>query len=224
MKFSKTLLLILLLFVGFGYAQNKLTGRVMNSNNKPVANAKIYLDSIYSNIETNRNGDFEVQLPEKVSMINVYSHEYGLLSSKYSKESIMNFMFLESEKTIKERTKKGDKISIGYSEVDKKYKVNNSEAISVSNDKNAIIYNTIYDMIRGRLSGVTVSRDNRITIRGVSSIRNISEPLFVVDGMIVSNIDYISPNNVKNISVLKGADASIYGSQASAGVIVIKTK
>ena len=51
-----------------------------------------------------------------------------------------------------------------------------------------------------------------------------SKPLFVVDGMIVSNIDYISPNNVKNISVLKGADASIYGSQASAGVIVIKTK
>jgi TonB-dependent SusC/RagA subfamily outer membrane receptor len=224
MKISKTLLLILLLFVGFGYAQNKLTGKVMNSNNKPVANAKIYLDSIYSNVETNRNGDFEVQLPEKVNVINVYSHEYGLLSSKYSNESIMNFMFLESEKSIKERTKKGDKISIGYSEVDKKYKVNNSEGISLPNDKNAITYNTIYDMIRGRLSGVTVSRDNRITIRGVSSIRNISEPLFVVDGMIVSNIDYISPNNVKNISVLKGADASIYGSQASAGVIVIKTK
>ncbi|KIA85150.1 TonB-dependent receptor plug domain-containing protein [Flavobacterium sp. AED] len=224
MKISKTLLLILLLFVGFGYAQNKLTGKVMNSNNKPVANAKIYLDSIYSNVETNKNGDFEVQLPEKVKVINVYSHEYGLLSSKYSNESIMNFMFLESEKSIKERTKKGDKISIGYSEVDKKYKVNNSEGISLPNDKNAITYNTIYDMIRGRLSGVTVSRDNRITIRGVSSIRNISEPLFVVDGMIVSNIDYISPNNVKNISVLKGADASIYGSQASAGVIVIKTK
>ncbi|MFV5699427.1 TonB-dependent receptor plug domain-containing protein [Flavobacterium sp. ZT3R17] len=224
MKISKTLLFILLLFVGFGYAQNKLTGKVMNSNNKPVANAKIYLDSIYSNVETNKNGDFEVQLPEKVSVINVYSHEYGLLSSKYSNESIMNFMFLESEKSIKERTKKGDKISIGYSEVDKKYKVNNSEGISLPNDKNAITYNTIYDMIRGRLSGVTVSRDNKITIRGVSSIRNISEPLFVVDGMIVSNIDYISPNNVKNISVLKGADASIYGSQASAGVIVIKTK
>lgn len=224
MKISKKLIFLLLLSVGFCYAQNKLTGKVMNSNNKPVANAKIYLDSIYSNIETNRNGNFEVQLPEKVDVINVYSHEYGLLSSKYSNESIMNFMFLESEKSIKERTKKGDKISIGYSEVDKKYKVNNSEGISVPNDKNAVVYNTIYDMIRGRLAGVTVSRDNRITIRGVSSIRNISEPLFVVDGMIVSGIDYIFPNNVKNISVLKGAEASIYGSQASAGVIVIKTK
>jgi hypothetical protein len=87
----------LFLFVGFGYAQNKLTGKVMNSNNKTVANAKIYLDSIYSNIEMNRNGDFELQLPEKVSVINVYSHQYGLLFSKYSNEDIMNFMFLESE-------------------------------------------------------------------------------------------------------------------------------
>jgi TonB-dependent SusC/RagA subfamily outer membrane receptor len=79
-------------------------------------------------------------------------------------------------------------------------------------------------MIRGKLAGVYVSRDNKITIRGVSSIRNISDPLFVVDGSIVSNIDYISPNNVKSISVLKGAEASIYGSQGSSGVIIIKTK
>lgn len=224
MKISKILLFLLLLSVGFSYGQNKLIGKVTNSKNKPVVNAKVFLDSIYTNVETNKNGDFEVLLPEKVTMVNVYSHDYGLLSSKFNNENIMNFMFLDSDKSINERTKKGDKISIGYSEVDKKYKVNNSEGSNVPNDKNTAVYNTIYDMIRGRLSGVTVSRDNRITIRGVSSIRNISEPLFVVDGMIVSGIDYISPNNVKNISVLKGAEASIYGSQASAGVIIIKTK
>lgn len=224
MKISKILLFLLLLSVGFSYGQNKLIGKVTNSKNKPVVNAKVFLDSIYTNVETNKNGDFEVLLPEKLTMVNVYSHDYGLLSSKFNNENIMNFMFLDSDKSINERTKKGDKISIGYSEVDKKYKVNNSEGSNVPNDKNTAVYNTIYHMIRGRLSGVTVSRDNRITIRGVSSIRNISEPLFVVDGMIVSGIDYISPNNVKNISVLKGAEASIYGSQASAGVIIIKTK
>jgi TonB-dependent SusC/RagA subfamily outer membrane receptor len=58
----------------------------------------------------------------------------------------------------------------------------------------------------------------------VSSINNISEPLFVVDGVIVSSIDYISPNNVKSVSVLKDAAASIYGAQGSNGVIVIKMK
>ena len=224
MKNSKMVLFVFLLLVSFGNAQNKLIGKVTDSKNKPVVSAKVYLDSVFTNVETNRNGDFEVVLPEKVNMINIYSHEYGLLSSKFNNENIMNFMFLDSDKSTKGRVKKGDKITIGYSEADKKYTVNNSEGTSVPNDKNAVVYNTIYDMIRGRLSGVSVSRDNKITIRGVSAIRNVSEPLFVVDGMIVSGVDYLSPNNIKNISVLKGAEAAIYGSQASSGVIVIKTK
>lgn len=224
MKISNTLLFVFLLVVSFGYGQKALSGKVTNSKNKPVANARVYVDSMYTHVDTNKDGIFEIILPEKVAVINVYAPEYGLLTSAFSNENIMNFMFLDSDKAANGKVKKGEKVHIGYSEADKKYVVTNAQGISVPNDKNAAIYNTIYDMIRGRLSGVTVSRDNKITIRGVSSIRNISEPLYVVDGMIVSGIDYISPNNVKSISVLKGAEAAIYGSQASAGVIVIKTK
>nr|WP_315211569.1 TonB-dependent receptor plug domain-containing protein [uncultured Flavobacterium sp.] len=224
MKISRTLVVVFLVFVGFGHAQNKLTGKVVDYKNKPVANARIYLDSIYSNATTNSKGDFEVLLPEKVAVINVYSYKFGLLSSKFNNENVMNFMFLESQKSIRDRAKNGDDISIGYSEVDQKYKVNASQKLDSQNDKSSIIYNTIYDLIRGRLAGVTVTRNNKITIRGVSSINNISEPLFVVDGVIVSSIDYIFPNNVKSISVLKDAAASIYGAQGSSGVILIKTK
>lgn len=224
MKITKLLLFAMLLFVGFGYGQKKLTGKVTNYKNKPVAGVKIYLDTVYSNVATNKEGEFEVQLPENVGAINVYSYEYGLLSSKFNNEDKMNFMFLEPEKEAKARLKKGDKVSIGYSEVDQKFLVNTTQSITETTDKNAAIYTNIYDMIRGRLAGVSVSRDRKITIRGVSSIRNISEPLFVVDGMIVSSIDHILPNNVKSINVLKGGDAAIYGSQASAGVLVIKTK
>ena len=224
MKITKLLLFAMLLFVGFGYGQKKLTGKVTNYKNKPVAGVKIYLDTVYSNVATNKEGEFEVQLPENVRAINIFSYDYGLLSSKFNNEDKMNFMFLEPEKQTKARLKKGDKVSIGYSEVDQKFLVNTTQSITETTDKNAAIYTNIYDMIRGRLAGVSVSRDRKITIRGVSSIRNISEPLFVVDGMIVSSIDHILPNNVKSINVLKGGDAAIYGSQASAGVLVIKTK
>lgn len=224
MKITKLLLFALLLFVGFGYGQKKLTGKVTNYKNKPVAGVKIYLDTVYSNVATNKEGEFEVQLPENVRAINIFSYDYGLLSSKFNNEDKMNFMFLEPEKEAKAHLKKGDKVSIGYSEVDQKFLVNTTQSITETTDKNAAIYTNIYDMIRGRLAGVSVSRDRKITIRGVSSIRNISEPLFVVDGMIVSSIDHILPNNVKSINVLKGGDAAIYGSQASAGVLVIKTK
>ena len=215
MKISKILLTICLSFVLFGYGQNKLTGKVVDFNNIPVAKAKIYLDSINSKVVTNKNGDFEVSIPAKVSTINVYSHEYGLLSAKYNNEVKMSFVFLEADKSKK--TEKGD-VSIAYSKSEDKY-VAKSKSTSTQSDKRT--YNTIYDMIRGKVAGVTVSRDHKITIQGVSSINFISEPLFVVDGMIVSNIDYIIPNDVKSIRVLKGAEASMYGSQGSSGVIVI---
>jgi len=222
MKNIKKVLLFIIVATSIGNAQNKLTGKVTDFKSRPVTKAKVFLDSIYSNVETDKNGDFEILIPEKTSVINIYSDEYGLLSSKFNNENKMNFIFLEAEKSKKH--KKGDKVSLVYSASEQKYQVNNSHSINASEDKNRTVYNTIYDMIRGRLAGVSVSRDNKITIRGVSSVRNTSEPLFVVDGAIVSGIDHILPNNVKEINVLKDAEASIYGAQGSSGVIVITTK
>jgi TonB-dependent SusC/RagA subfamily outer membrane receptor len=224
MKILKSHLFLMFLFVGFCYSQNKLSGSVINSENKPIANAKIYLDSIFSEIETDRNGNFELLFTQKVSSINVYSKDYGLLSNKFNNEKVMNFMFLNAKLPSSKRIQNGEVLKMVYSKGEAKYKVNSSKSSGVETDKNSGIFNNIYDLIRGRLSSVTVSRDNRITIRGVSSIRNISDPLFVVDGVIVSSIDFISPNNVKKVSVLKGAEASIYGSQGSSGVILIKMK
>ena len=66
--------------------------------------------------------------------------------------------------------------------------------------------------------------DNTIIIRGINSIKNNAEPLFIVDGNVVSSIDFIVPNEVKSITVLKDAEASIYGSRGASGVLVIKLK
>ena len=83
---------------------------------------------------------------------------------------------------------------------------------------------SIYDLIRDRVSGVRVSSDNKITIRGVNSFISSQDPLFVVDGNIVSSIDFILPVDVDKISVLKGSEASMYGTRGANGVLVIKTK
>ncbi len=210
-----------MLFFTVGYSQKTLSGKVTNSANQPIAKAKIFLDSIKSNVETNKKGEYEVLLPEKVSTINVYSNEYGLLSSKLNDESVMNFMYLESEASQKQKSKKDENVTLGYSKVNQKYEANVKQFTA---EKVVNNYRSIYELLRGRLPGVTITRDNKITIRGISSIRNISDPLFVVNGMIVSSIDYILPNEVKNVSVLKDGAASIYGAQASNGVILITTK
>lgn len=177
----------------------------MDSKHNPVVNAKIYLDSVFSKVVTNRDGNFEVLLPEKTMNITINSKKHGVLSSKYNNEDTMNFMFLEPEKS-------------------KNNSGNDSKNLDVEHDKNTSIYKNIYELIRGRLPGVSVSSDNSITIRGLNSLHYNAEPLFVVNGLVVSSIDYISPNEVKKISVLKGADAAIYGLQGSSGVILITTK
>jgi len=81
-------------------------------------------------------------------------------------------------------------------------------------------FQNIYDMIRGRFPGVEVSGTS-IRIMGSSSLNVSTEPLFVVDGVIVNSIDDISPQNVKSIEVLKGPDATVYGTRGANGVIII---
>ena len=85
--------------------------------------------------------------------------------------------------------------------------------------------------LQGAVSGVMVTRNNNapgstatIRIRGITTIGD-SNPLIIVDGVPVDNINDINPNDVESMSVLKdAASASIYGSRAAAGVILVTTK
>jgi TonB-linked SusC/RagA family outer membrane protein len=85
--------------------------------------------------------------------------------------------------------------------------------------------------LQGAASGVMVNRSSgdpgttaSIRIRGVTSIGN-SNPLIIVDGVPMDNIDQINPNDIESISVMKdAASSSIYGSRAAAGVILVNTK
>jgi TonB-linked SusC/RagA family outer membrane protein len=85
--------------------------------------------------------------------------------------------------------------------------------------------------LQGAAAGVLVTRDGgpsgsaKIRIRGIASVNNSTDPLFVVDGVRVgTNIDYLNPMDVQNIEVLKDASATaIYGSEGANGVIMVTT-
>ena len=116
-----------------------------------------------------------------------------------------------------------DPVNVGYTTVDRKDLTTSVSVVKA--DQNTSVYTNIYEMIKGRCPGVDVE-GTKVTIRGVNSINGDTTPLFVVDGVQQSgSIGYISPNDVKSITVLKdAASCAIYGSQGANGVILIDLK
>lgn len=76
-------------------------------------------------------------------------------------------------------------------------------------------------MIAGEVPGVEV-KGNIIRIEGISSNRDTT-PIFVLDGIVVGQVEDINPSQVKSIEILKGTSSSIYGSRGANGVILITT-
>jgi len=184
----------------------------------------IYLDSINSNVKTDKKGRYEVMLMGDVRAVHVFSPKYGLLSHDYNGEEKIDFVYIDGRLPAKDRLGSKDEVAIGYNEVKQQYIATKVEQVDAEERIDAARFLTIYDLIRDRVAGVRVSSDNKITIRGVNSFISSQDPLFVVDGNIVSTIDFILPVDVDNISVLKGTEASMYGARGANGVIVIKTK
>ncbi|MCK5776010.1 MAG: SusC/RagA family TonB-linked outer membrane protein, partial [Bacteroidales bacterium] len=118
-----------------------------------------------------------------------------------------------------------------------------------SEDLNRVAQKNVLNALSGKVSGVTISStggpgsSSQIIIRGATSLNSDNQPLFIVDGVPISSgtnnvsdlgggrVDYgnaisdINPNDIENVSVLKGPSAAaLYGSRAANGVIMITTK
>jgi TonB-dependent SusC/RagA subfamily outer membrane receptor len=121
-----------------------------------------------------------------------------------------------------------DHVSTGYSEIEKTDII--FSVSTVGHDLlNTIPSSNAGNLLQGRVSGVTVigngqpGQVSRVRIRGFSSFLD-NNPLYVVDGVSTRDISFLNPMDVASVSILKDAGAaSIYGSRASNGVIVIST-
>ncbi len=92
-------------------------------------------------------------------------------------------------------------------------------------DDNMRTYNSVLEMMQGRIPGVSISGNN-VLIRGPSSLYGSNQPLFLIDNVPtdVYAVQSLNPNDVERIEVLKGPSAAIYGLRGANGVIAIFTK
>lgn len=99
-------------------------------------------------------------------------------------------------------------------------------------DFNQGVVNQPAQLLQGKVAGLSVvnrggnpNEQPVIRLRGISTVGGNQQPLVVIDGILGGSLDSVDPSDIKNITVLKdGSAAAIYGSRASAGVIVITTK
>ncbi len=121
-----------------------------------------------------------------------------------------------------------DQVDVGYGTTSRRNSAYAVGKVDVEQIQD-LAYTSIFDYLRARVSGVQVGyaapgETPDIQIRGIGSINSSTQPIFVVDGMQVGSIAEINPNDVKSITVLKDAAASIYGIRGANGVIQVTTK
>ncbi len=194
---------------------------IVDSATFPVADAIIMVDGKKISNVTDRKGFYKIKVRQENKKIGVFTSANGIIEEVIDGRNNINFTFkglVPSQITYKANP--GDEpIDIGYETVKKKDLKVPVGKIDGTKSKYAG-YNTIYEMIRGKIPGVQVY-GTRIMIRSATSLNSGTEPLFVVDGVPVTTIDNIHPQMVRSIEVLKGSAASIYGSRGSNGVILI---
>jgi len=217
------LLVIAFIFSTSLVAQNSgkkisITGIATDMNNQPVVNAVILVDTKNSGILTDSQGMYKIKVKPGATRIAVLKLSGGQTEEEIAGRTVINFK-LNDLNTTEAKDQPGDKmVNIGYGYAAKKDLTTSVRKIDASISKNAN-YSNIYEMLRGVDPSVQVN-GNRVVIRGVGS-NSSTDPLFVVDGVVIPNIDNINPQLVKSIEILKGADASIYGARGANGVIMI---
>ena len=125
----------------------------------------------------------------------------------------------------------GEVVVVGYG-TQKKVDLTGSVAVMSSKQFEKAPVSDALDAMQGKLAGVTIisnsgepGADKQIRIRGVQSWGASTDPLYVIDGVIMDNMSSLSPSDIASVSVLKDAASSaIYGARAANGVVLITTK
>lgn len=219
-----TLSLSMLCLVAFAQGR-QISGTVIDGTGEPVIGANVLEVGTTNGVITDIDGKFKLQGVQPNAKIQVSFIGYISQTVTVGNQSNIKVTLKEDAQALDEV------VVVGYGTM-KKTDVTGSLA-SVSSDKLAARGALrVEDALQGSVPGVNITATNSrangkfsMQIRGQSSINNSSGPLYVVDGMVVSSIDFLNSEDIERIDVLKDASSTaIYGSRASEGVILITTK
>jgi len=224
MKRLTALILFLLMGIPFLMAQKtvKVSGKITDDSNETMIGVSIMEKGTNNGIITDFNGNYSLFVHEGATI--VYSYIGYLTQEKKAVAGTMNITMKENQKVLEEV------VVVGYG-VQKKSSVTGAiSQVKTEDIQNRTISNA-QQALQGKTAGVQIIQTSAapgssptIRIRGYSS-NAASSPLYVVDGIRISDISGIDPNDIASMEVLKdAASAAIYGAEAGNGVVLITTK
>jgi TonB-linked SusC/RagA family outer membrane protein len=219
-------LLLLILFSTAGaYAQHEVTGVVSDAETgEPLVGVNILFRGTQSGTTTDINGEYEFRAPSPDGVL-VFSYlGYRTTEIPIEGRDIIN-VNMEIDEIL------GDElVVVGYG-VQRRRDVTGSIGRVEGERISRLPTQSVDQALQGVTSGIQVTPASGapgasaiIRIRGVGTLNDAS-PLFVVDGMTMDNINFLNPNDIESVDVLKDASATaIYGARGANGVIMVTTK
>lgn len=224
-----------ILSCGVAFAQTSVTGKVVASEDgEPVIGASIKIVGTNTGTVTDVDGNFSLNVPAGSKLEITY---IGMNPQTVKASSNMKIALTSDNKTL-------DEVVVVAYGTTTKASFTGSAAVMKDKDMSAA-KSSLIKSLEGKMAGVNLGAstgdpgsDQKVLIRGIGSISGSTQPLYVIDGVPVSNSDMqnsglrsqsilssINPNDIESMTILKDAAASsLYGSRAANGVIIITTK
>ncbi|HVM87318.1 MAG TPA: TonB-dependent receptor [Puia sp.] len=200
----------------------KVTGKVTGESGEPLSGVSINLKGTSIGTTTDNNGNFTLTVPETGTLVISYIG-YQTTEVKVNSQSVINISLSQSKKTMDEV------VVIGYGQTSKRDLTGSIVKIAgkeISDKPNTNPVASLQSKVAGLyvVNNGTPGQAPDIRIRGTGSIGNIA-PLYVVDGIFATSIDYLNPNDIESIEVLKDPSSlAIFGVRGANGVILVTTK
>ena len=246
--------LIILLVAGMGFAHSQtLSGKITDSETgEPLPGAQVFVKGTFVGTTTDVNGAYSLDVDGSVTVVVAY---IGYKTQEVATSGGSGDFAMEPDVLRQDEV-----VVTGLVSTVKRRNAANAVASVSGDDLVNAPTQTLDQALSGQFAGVNIRRNTgapgggvNVNLRGQSTLTGSTQPLYVIDGVIVNNdanqsgidvvtaatgagssrpqgqptnrIGDINPNDIESIEVLKGASAAaIYGAKASNGVVIIKTK
>lgn len=223
----RQLLFSLLALIGssqLAWAQRTVTGTVTDEAGEPLIRATVLVKNTTTGVFTDEAGQYSLQVagPEAVLVFRYigYEPQEVVVGDKATIDVTMSAADATTEEIV----------VVGYS-AQKRSKITGAVSSISAEEIAETPVLRVEQALQGRAAGIQVTQNSgspgsglSVRIRGLGTI-NDSDPLYVVDGVLVEGLDFLNPNDIESINVLKDAASSaIYGTNGANGVVIITTK